>query len=88
MAWCWAVNGFFSVIGSSVTTVASMTFGFDRTVMFGLALYLVALGALLAGRGAPARRTAADSARATADVDDAHDADPEPVGAGLRLDSV
>jgi hypothetical protein len=50
VAWCWAVNGFFSVIGSSVTTVASMTFGFDRTVVIGLALYLVALTALLVGR--------------------------------------
>ena len=56
VAWCWAVNGFFSVIGSSLTTVASMTFGFDRTVVFGLILYLIALAALLAGRGAPARQ--------------------------------
>ena len=46
VAWCWAVNGFFSVIGSSVTTVASMTFGFDRTVLIGLVLYLVAISAL------------------------------------------
>jgi hypothetical protein len=36
VAWCWAVNGFFSVIGSSVTTVASLTFGFDRTVLIGI----------------------------------------------------
>ncbi len=57
VAWCWAVNGFFSVIGSSVTTVASMTFGFDRTVTIGLVLYGVALGALLVGRSAPAART-------------------------------
>ena len=46
VAWCWAVNGFFSVIGSSVTTVASMTFGFDRTVLIGLVLYVVAIAAL------------------------------------------
>lgn len=46
VAWCWAVNGFFSVIGSSLTTVASMTFGFDRTVLIGLVLYVVALSAL------------------------------------------
>ena len=59
VAWCWAVNGFFSVIGSSVTTVASMTFGFDRTVTIGLVLYVVALGALLVGRSAPAARTLA-----------------------------
>ncbi len=50
VAWCWAVNGFFSVIGSSVTTVASMSFGFDRTVLIGLSLYLVALGALTLGK--------------------------------------
>ncbi|MFK7918899.1 MAG: hypothetical protein AB8G14_12545 [Ilumatobacter sp.] len=50
VAWCWAVNGFFSVIGSSITTVASMSFGFDRTVLIGTALYLVALAALLVKR--------------------------------------
>lgn len=50
VAWCWAVNGFFSVIGSSVTTVSSMSFGFDRTVLIGTALYVVAIGALLGGQ--------------------------------------
>jgi SAM-dependent methyltransferase len=50
VAWCWAVNGFFSVIGSSVTTVSSMSFGFDRTVIIGLVLYLIALVAMLTGR--------------------------------------
>ncbi len=76
VAWCWAVNGFFSVIGSSVTTVASMTFGFDRTVMIGLALYVVALGAMLLGR--------ADSTTAVAPNTDAADEfveAPVPVGA-------
>jgi hypothetical protein len=43
VAWCWAVNGFFSVIGSTSTTMLSMTFGFDRTVMIGLVLYVVAV---------------------------------------------
>lgn len=42
VAWCWAVNGFFSVIGSTSTTMLSMTFGFDRTVLAGLALYVIA----------------------------------------------
>ena len=28
VAWAWAVNGFFSVIGSVLTTILSMTFGF------------------------------------------------------------
>ena len=44
-AWSWAVNGFFSVIGSVSTTILSMTFGF-RTVMF-LSLLIYA-GAVLA----------------------------------------
>ena len=40
VAWAWAVNGFFSVIGSLLTTMASMTWGF-RAVLFGaLAIYL------------------------------------------------
>jgi SAM-dependent methyltransferase len=68
VAWCWAVNGFFSVIGSSVTTVSSMSFGFDRTVIIGLALYFVALGAMLTGRS-----------HSTPDVAD--DADREPTTA-------
>jgi MFS-type transporter involved in bile tolerance (Atg22 family) len=42
VAWCWAVNGFFSVLGSSLTTMLSMSFGFDRTVVIGLVLYVVA----------------------------------------------
>jgi hypothetical protein len=42
VAWCWAVNGFFSVLGSSLTTIVTMTFGFDRAVAAGLAVYLVA----------------------------------------------
>jgi hypothetical protein len=43
VAWCWAVNGFFSVIGSTSTTMLSMTFGFDRTIIVGLVLYAVAV---------------------------------------------
>jgi hypothetical protein len=42
VAWCWAVNGFFSVLGASLTTVVSMAFGFDRAVLAGLILYVVA----------------------------------------------
>jgi hypothetical protein len=42
VAWAWAVNGFFSVIGSLLATMASMTWGF-RAVLFGaLAIYLAA----------------------------------------------
>ncbi|NND75954.1 MAG: hypothetical protein HKN44_13195 [Ilumatobacter sp.] len=77
VAWCWAVNGFFSVIGSSVTTVASMTFGFDRTVVIGLLLYLVALAAGLAHTGSTA---------VAAGREPLAGAHLEPVGAALRLD--
>ena len=57
VAWCWAVNGFFSVIGSSFTTVLSMALGFDVTLMVGLCLYLVAMGVHLLGRRDPAEAT-------------------------------
>jgi hypothetical protein len=43
VAWCWAVNGFFSVIGSSATTILSMSVGFNRALLVGLALYVVAV---------------------------------------------
>ena len=54
VAWCWAVNGFFSVIGSTSTTMLSMTFGFDRTIVVGLVLYVVAVAVLATWRGYPA----------------------------------
>jgi MFS family permease len=44
VAWSWAINGFFSVIGSVATTILSMIFGF-RTVMF-LALGIYGVAAL------------------------------------------
>ncbi len=43
VAWCWAVNGFFSVIGSSVTTILSMAVGFNRALIAGLIMYLAAV---------------------------------------------
>jgi hypothetical protein len=43
VAWCWAVNGFFSVIGSSVTTILSMSVGFNQTLLTGVGLYVVAV---------------------------------------------
>jgi hypothetical protein len=43
VAWAWAVNGFFSVIGSVLTTILAMEFGF-RTVQVGaLAVYAIAV---------------------------------------------
>src|SRR5690606_25547740 len=47
VAWCWAVNGFFSVLGSSLTPVVSMTFGFDTALVAGLVLYVVATTVLV-----------------------------------------
>lgn len=55
VAWGWAVNGFFSVIGSVLTTILSMTFGFRVVLLLGLAAYAVAawlLSSLLRGNGA------------------------------------
>jgi len=46
IAWSWAVNGFFSVIGSVLTTILSMTFGFRRVQLFGLLVYAIAAFAL------------------------------------------
>lgn len=43
VAWCWAVNGFFSVIGSSVTTILSMAVGFNRALITGLGMYVAAV---------------------------------------------
>ena len=46
VAWGWAVNGFASVIGSVVTTLAAMMFGFRIVLIAGLLVYVVALAAL------------------------------------------
>jgi hypothetical protein len=46
VAWSWAVNGFASVVGSVLTTVLAMTFGFNAVLVIGLVTYLCALGAL------------------------------------------
>lgn len=40
-AWAWAVNGFFSVLGSVSATIFAMAWGFRLTLMFALTLYLV-----------------------------------------------
>lgn len=41
-AWGWAVNGVFSVVGSTLTTILSMTFGFTAVLWIALAVYLIA----------------------------------------------
>jgi len=50
VAWSWAVNGFFSVLGASLTTLISMSFGFNRAVLVGLVLYVVATTVLWTDR--------------------------------------
>jgi len=52
VAWCWAVNGFFSVIGASVTTILSMSVGFNRALLAGLGMYVVAVVLQVRARGA------------------------------------
>ena len=48
VAWGWAVNGFFSVISSVLTTILSMTFGFQAVLTLGLAVYAIGILALRA----------------------------------------
>ena len=42
VAWSWAINGFFSVIGSVLTTILSMSFGFNAVQFMALGVYGVA----------------------------------------------
>jgi hypothetical protein len=46
VAWGWAVNGFASVVGSVLTTLLAMSFGFAMVLLFALAAYVVAIVAL------------------------------------------
>lgn len=43
VAWCWAVNGFFSVVASVLATILSMTIGFQAVMLVGLAIYLLGI---------------------------------------------
>jgi len=47
VAWGWAVNGFFSVIGSVLTTILSMSFGFSVVLLLALGAYAIAYAAFL-----------------------------------------
>ncbi len=42
VAWGWAVNGFFSVMGSILATILSMAYGFRFLLFLGLLLYVAA----------------------------------------------
>jgi hypothetical protein len=46
VAWGWAVNGFASVIGSVLTTIVAMMFGFNVVLALAMVTYLLALVAL------------------------------------------
>ncbi|MDH3707464.1 MAG: hypothetical protein OES57_15455 [Acidimicrobiia bacterium] len=50
VAWGWAVNGFFSVIGSVGSTILSMAFGFETVLTISLVLYIGACITLYAMR--------------------------------------
>jgi hypothetical protein len=46
VAWGWAINGVFSVIGSVLTTILSMSWGFRTVQVIALGAYVVAVAAL------------------------------------------
>ena len=56
VAWGWAVNGFASVVGSVLTTLIAMSFGFNVVLVAAVVVYLLALVALR-GLRAPAAST-------------------------------
>lgn len=47
VAWSWAVNGFFSVIGSVLTTILAMIIGFRSVLVLGLVAYAAAVVAFV-----------------------------------------
>jgi hypothetical protein len=46
VAWGWAVNGFASVVGTVLSTILAMAFGFNVVLLVALVFYLVAIGTL------------------------------------------
>lgn len=65
VAWCWAVNGFFSVAGSILSTMLSMGIGFGGVMLLGLAVYglgLAAMSKVLRSRTASGASTAGTQA--------------------------
>ena len=43
VAWCWAINGFFSVMSSVLATLLSMTYGFNAVMLIGFGIYVVGI---------------------------------------------
>ena len=46
VAWGWAVNGFASVVGSVLSTMLAMTFGFHVVMIVAFCIYVVAVATL------------------------------------------
>jgi hypothetical protein len=46
VAWAWAVNGFFSVMGAILSTILAMTIGFRWLLITALAVYAVGVFSL------------------------------------------
>lgn len=69
VAWGWAVNGFASVLGSVVTTLLSMMFGFRVVLVAALVVYLIALAAL----------RSLSRAEVVADSEEPAPSEPDPV---------
>jgi spermidine synthase len=43
VAWAWGMNGLFTVVGGLLSMLLSLRFGFNLTILFALALYVVAM---------------------------------------------
>ena len=57
VAWAWAVNGFFSVVSSVLSTVLSMALGFDVVMLLALVVYGIGIAALWGVPAAASART-------------------------------
>jgi MFS family permease len=57
VAWAWAVNVFFSVVASVLSTILAMTVGFAAVMVTALVIYLVGITALRAIPTSPAHCT-------------------------------
>jgi hypothetical protein len=42
IAWAWAMNGLFTVIGGILSVVLSIYYGFQMTLLFAMTIYLLA----------------------------------------------
>jgi hypothetical protein len=53
IAWCWAVNGFFSVVGSVLSTILAMGVGFSLLLFGALCVYAIGVSAIIRLKLAP-----------------------------------